>query len=111
MRMEEEEAKQKATAALLTLRTLRQGSLFNSQNTTSNRVISPRHRGTLATAHTVSKRAISSACAHKSEFRSFSAKQAITIILSTCFVLGLMDSDAAEMLQRGQIAVQRFHIR
>lgn len=40
------------------------------------------------------------------------AKRAVTnYIVSTCFVLGLMDREAAEMLKRGQVALQRFHIR
>jgi len=50
---------------------------------------------------TASTWAISSAYSHKSEFRSFSAKQAVTIILSALnsSKLGLVDRDAAEMLK------------
>jgi hypothetical protein len=43
---------------------LETGLIFNAQNTTSMEVISPRHRGTSATAHTASTRAISSAYSH-----------------------------------------------
>lgn len=80
---------------------LETGLIFNAQNTTSKHAISPRHRGTSATAHTASTRAISSAYSHKWEFRSFSAKQAVTIISSALdsSKLGLVDRDAAEMLK------------